>query len=536
MTTSNTQALPTIDFTKFANLSPFELKDKLIEVAKAVPDRILLDAGRGNPNFLATLPRKAFLRLGDFAIEESERSYSYLNEGFGGIPDGVGVVERFDTFAKENLNRDGVKFLQKAISYANDRLGIDKQAFLHEFVNAFLACNYPVPSRMLTNIEKVVKQYIGEEMYGPMPMTTDFDLFATEGGTASMAYTFASMFNNGLLKKDDKVALVTPIFTPYLEIPELVEYELEIVELRLDEKTWQLPQSEIEKLADTGIKLLCVVNPANPASVKFSNDTLDRLTDFVNTQRKDLFIITDDVYGTFADNFISLFAKLPYNTLCVYSFSKYFGATGWRLGTIGIHYKNVFDDAMRALPEAHQLQLDNRYKTLTPEPRDIKFIDRIVADSRAVALNHTAGLALPQQVQMALFSLSCLMDLEDNYKAACKRIIRERYTTLYKNMGVEIEENEDRVDYYTLLELDTLGGKLYGEEFVQWFKDNNKGKDFLFVLAHKTGVILLPGKGFDVVHASARVSLANLTHHDYELIGRETRAVLDGYYAEYQAR
>ena len=56
------------------------------------------------------------------------------------------------------------------------------------------------------------------------------------------------------------------------------------------------------------------------------------------------------------------------------------------------------------------------------------------------------------------------------------------------------------------------------------------------MLAHKTGVILLPGKGFDVVHASVRVSLANLTHHDYELIGRETRAVLDGYYAEYQAR
>ncbi|GAL30552.1 L-aspartate-beta-decarboxylase [Vibrio variabilis] len=72
------------------------------------------------------------------------------------------------------------------------------------------------------------------------------------------------------------------------------------------------------------------MNPANPASVKFSDDTLDRLTSFVEEQRKDLFIITDDVYGTFADNFVSLFAKLPYNTLCVYSFSKYFGATGWR--------------------------------------------------------------------------------------------------------------------------------------------------------------------------------------------------------------
>ncbi|WP_394229606.1 bifunctional aspartate transaminase/aspartate 4-decarboxylase [Shewanella colwelliana] len=535
MTTQNTPAIADIDFTKFADLSPFELKDKLIDVAKSVPDRALLDAGRGNPNFLATLPRKAFVALGEFAIDESERTYSYLNQGFGGIPDGVGIVERFDSFAKDNKAKAGVQFLQKAVSYAKDRLGIEKHVFLNEFVNAYLACNYPVPPRMLTNIEKVVKQYIGEEMYGTVPMNSDFDLFATEGGTASMTYTFATMFHNGLLKKGDKIALTTPIFTPYLEIPELEEYDLEVVEVRLDEETWQLPQSEIEKLADKDIKLLCVVNPANPASVKFSEDTMKRLADFINTQRSDLFIITDDVYSTFADNFVSLFATLPYNTLCVYSFSKYFGATGWRLGTIGIHHENVFDDAMRALPETDQQKLDNRYKTMTPEPREVKFIDRIVADSRAVALNHTAGLSLPQQVQMALFSLNCLMDMEGNYKAACKRIIRERYLTLYKNMGVEVEANEDRVDYYTLLELDTLGGNLYGTEFVDWFLANGKGKYFLFVLAYKTGVILLPGKGFDVMHSSVRVSLANLTHHEYELIGRETRIVLDDYYAEYQA-
>ncbi len=47
MTTQNT----TIDFSKFADLSPFELKDKLIEVAQTVPDRALLDAGRGNLTF-----------------------------------------------------------------------------------------------------------------------------------------------------------------------------------------------------------------------------------------------------------------------------------------------------------------------------------------------------------------------------------------------------------------------------------------------------------------------------------------------------
>jgi aspartate 4-decarboxylase len=40
------------------------------------------------------------------------------------------------------------------------------------------------------------------------------------------------------------------------------------------------------------------------------------------------------------------------------------------------------------------------------EPRKIKMIDRIVADSRDVALNYTAGLSLPQQVMMTLFSLA----------------------------------------------------------------------------------------------------------------------------------
>lgn len=60
-------------------------------------------------------------------------------------------------------------------------------------------------------------------------------------------------------------------------------------------------------------------------------------------------------------------------------------------------------------PEEIKLALDKRYGPLTP--REIKFIDRIVADSRDVALNHTAGLSLPQQVMMTMFSLFELIEL-----------------------------------------------------------------------------------------------------------------------------
>ena len=59
---------------------------------------------------------------------------------------------------------------------------------------------------------------------------------------------------------------------------------------------------------------------------------IGKLVKLVKTKRPDLLILTDDVYGTFVPGFRSLMADLPRNTIGVYSYSKYFGCTGWRLG------------------------------------------------------------------------------------------------------------------------------------------------------------------------------------------------------------
>jgi len=181
------------DYSKFVNLSPFELKDKLIGIATSNSQRMMLNAGRGNPNFLATLPRRAFLRLGDFAMQETERSYSYLNSGFGGLPERQGIVQRFESYAHHYKNTEGVRFLLSAISYVNDQLGLDRESFLHEMVGAFLGCNYPEPPRILPNTEVIVKAYLAQEMYGDVPDMGSFSLFATEGGTAAMTYTFQTL-------------------------------------------------------------------------------------------------------------------------------------------------------------------------------------------------------------------------------------------------------------------------------------------------------------------------------------------------------
>ncbi len=52
-------------------------------------------------------------------------------------------------------------------------------------------------------------------------------------------------------------------------------------------------------------------------------------------------------------------------------------------------------------------------------------------------------------------------------------------------------------------------------------------------LADETSIVLLPGKGFEVVNLSVRVSLANLTEYEYKSIGKAIRKILDEYHDEF---
>ena len=57
----------------YGKISPFEFKNKLIELAtlsNRKSTRTLLDAGRGNPNWIASTPREAFFTFGQFAITD----------------------------------------------------------------------------------------------------------------------------------------------------------------------------------------------------------------------------------------------------------------------------------------------------------------------------------------------------------------------------------------------------------------------------------------------------------------------------------
>ena len=190
------------------------------------------------------------------------------------------------------------------------------------------------------------------------------------------------------------------------------------------------------------MRALFVVNPSNPPSVMLApDDAASASPQIVDDHNPDLIVVTDDVYGTFVPGFGSLMDVVPANTIAVYSFSKYFGATGWRLGVDRAPRTTTCSTggSRRCRADEHA-ELDRRYESISTEPRDIRFIDRMVADSRQVALNHTAGLSLPQQVQMTLFAAFALLDGDDSYKLRTRADRRARGSRrLYEGMGVELD-------------------------------------------------------------------------------------------------
>ncbi|MEU6375639.1 bifunctional aspartate transaminase/aspartate 4-decarboxylase [Streptomyces sp. NPDC046909] len=533
-----------------AQLSPFELKDRFIQLAKATQEDKpgqkdkssvqMLNAGRGNPNWVATGPREAFYALGYFALAESRRVWTADN--LGGMPERQGAGERFEAFVRQHPDLPGIQLLEKCVDYALERFGFDKDAFVHELTDSITADNYPVPDRMLTHAEEVVRAYVGDEMFDKRPPENNhLSLFATEGGTAAMCYIFDSLTKNGLLKKGDRIALMVPVFTPYIEIPELDTYEFDVVHVNaslfteVGVREWRYPTEEVAKLEDPSIKLVCLVNPSNPPSLALSDRVANQIRDIVATKNPNLLIVTDDVYGTFVENFRSIAADLPRNTLLVYSYSKHYGATGWRLGVIGLHDDNVIDDMLANLPQSEKDRLSKRYGTLTLEPEKIKFIDRLVADSRQVALNHTAGLSLPQQVMMVIFSLFDLLDEGQVYKHKVRSIVQQRLDLLLEGARMKIADDPRRAGYYVELDLLAEAERVHGTDFAAFLRKNYEPVDPLFRLAEQTHVVLLNGGGFDGPEWSVRVSLANLDDLDYLKIGHHLRQIFDDYATEWQA-
>ena len=496
----------------------------------------VVNGGRGNPNWIATTARLAYSRLLEFGVTEAERTY-FDPRGMAGDVQKEGIYQRL-MIALKSSRRD--IFLRTVIDAAISQLAIkDKDAFVYELVDGALGDHYPYPPRCLTYTEKVLQRYLQKVCFKDVQMAQDVDIFPTEGGTAAMVYIFQELHYAHVLYPGDTVVVNSSIFTPYLQIPELSEYNLRIKTVTTKrENNWQMTDEQFEQLKDPRVKAFFAVNPTNPTARAFTPERLAKFKEVIKAN-PDLVIITDDVYGTFSPSYQSIFAVAPHNTILVYSFSKLYGATGQRLGVVCMHHQNVCDRIIQENLQNRRLkELDERrYSIVVPNPHKMKFIDRMVADSRAIGLYHTAGLSSPQQVMMDMFALSNLKDAGlSPYVQLSREVVAARYHEFWHGLGIRPDETPENTRYYTLVDIFDLMRQRHGKEFCQYFKDNYNYLDFTYRLATEFGAVVMDATAFGAEKGNVRVSLANLEKVDYRKLARAILDLVDEYYQVFKKK
>jgi len=420
-----------------------------------------------------------------------------------------------------------IKFLAKAVDKMVSVSKINKDKVINDLITSTLGTIYPDPPRVLNFVEPCLAEFFDKNVYKSIKKL-DMSIFPTEGAANAIIYLLNTLKYNGLVIPGDKVGILTPIFTPYLELPILRNYDFEQICVKANSKTGEIPICEMSKIADPDMRILLLVNPTNPTSLVLSDKTIRKMAAIIRKKNPSLIVITDNVYAQFSKKFNTLFNALPRNTIGIYSFSKYFGATGCRLGTIIIHDSNIIDSKL--LKEAPD-SVNSRYKLLSLKPQNIKFIDRVLADSRQVAETHIAGLSTPQQVQMTLFALYDLLD--NTYHDSIISILKNRLDKLTDELDYKIT-NLNYSPYYVMLDITHIATKTYGDlEFTMFLKNHKDPLEFLVRLAKGYGIVLLPGVGFAGSFWSVRVSLANLYSQDYTEIGKSIIVLLGEYYHEF---
>jgi aspartate 4-decarboxylase len=530
----NIHKISSTEFKKLNSLSPFELKDKLLDIASGNNPSLLLDAGRGNPNFFNNYVRRIFARL-QIAVMQTTNKVNFLKD-LNIYPNeneyNYETVLRKSASSWHSLDKEFlysyIRYLKKLAKQNNENCN----AILYDLFKSTIGCYYPVPPRIQPHLELVAREFLYELMTskssskerkeeGFKMKPSDFDVFATEGAAAGILYVFNTLKENFLLNPGDSIGVITPIFSPYLEMPKLNNYNLKIVELKGNpDNNFSLDDEEINKLKDKKIKALFMVNPANPGAYSLSRENIDKIGSIVNNERSDLIILSDNVYAPFANEYNSFMLTCPRNTIEVFSLSKYFGTTGWRLGLVMVAKENVFNKCLSGLPSRKKNLLEKRYEIATTDIKSLTFMDRLVFDSRQVAEAHVGGLSTPQQVLIGLFLFYELSDKTSLYNKEIKDLLEDRLKLLFSDIKMNVNQDPKATNYYVLLYIPKITEDLYGKEARNYLEHNYKYLDFLFHLAKKYHIVFLPGSGFGSNPWRVRICLANLKNPEYKIISK----------------
>ncbi|MBS3795802.1 MAG: aminotransferase class I/II-fold pyridoxal phosphate-dependent enzyme [Candidatus Thorarchaeota archaeon] len=151
------------------------------------------------------------------------------------------------------------------------------------------------------------------------------EVIVTAGGRLALFLAVSSVVQTG-----DEVIILEPSYPAYSRFVTEVGGRPVYLSTELED-SWEPEMSELEQQINPATKAIILNSPSNPTGKVLDESVFRRIVGLANDH--DIFVLSDEVYSRFTQSHHTSILEHPNcRYVCVQSFSKTYGMTGFRLG------------------------------------------------------------------------------------------------------------------------------------------------------------------------------------------------------------
>jgi len=482
---------------RLMEMEPFKAKDLLKRYAEEKNKGKIIDMSRGDPSFPPSIKvQKVFACLTTLAtiiqekIGQKNSVLWHLNEE---------NVEDARKELKKYFPEEWIALTEKTIKKIKNLIkGTSTTQLFIDIIRGLQSTGYGDVSGE-SEVRATISWYLKKKFEIDIPPE---NIILTLGAAEAIGKLFDLLRDPhklNYLSPHHLIGTISPVYGPYNDIVWSPRVACKPVPLNIDPTTCEPTDHHIslfkEAICGKELSMFILVNPNNPTGRIFSENTLQKIAEELLKPIKRCLVVEDIVYADFAQGrFCSISKFLPEKTIIIGSLSKYFRATGNRLGYIAFSKKceeylnkEVFKWTLKSIAE-------DVYKI--PEMGIVEYFKIAKSPDPSGALYHTH---LCPKVAQYLGLLKLILDDGKSYH----KEMLNRWSYFYKSLGMDhmITSSNDFVPYYCLVDFKELINKI-NEREKKFESLNNAIKNeeitpehFLTFLAEK-GLVVMPAGGF----------------------------------------
>jgi len=235
---------------------------------------------------------------------------------------------RISRIARE-LESKGIDIIHMEIG--DPELDVDRRIIDAMYRAALEGYTHYGYSRGIPGLRRSIANYLNDKL--GLDLDED-NICLTPGGKVAI-YLALRLLNKR------RIGILEPIWGLYYSFSKVLN--LDIINVRTEFEDGWLPKDDALKRFED-VDLISIVNPSNPTGTILSIDTQDKIVEIA--MDNDIYILADEIYFDLIYRDIKFKSFLEYgyeNTLSIFSFSKNYAMTGFRVGFVVSTNKELID-------------------------------------------------------------------------------------------------------------------------------------------------------------------------------------------------